>query len=266
MKILRKRIRNAAGEILRGDFHPSPGSNELVIVCHGFGKTWDKNRPLYRSICAAFQANGVSAFRFSFSGRAPSEGKAENSSYSKQRADLAAVIDFLSLKIRPRTVSIIAHSFGSVAAVLQAESDERVRQLLLVAPRLQPRRSLIARSIEEKCGSSLEVLAAADRRNFPVGPVVIGGIEYLFGRQYVADLLHTDVLAALENIRIPVTILRGENDNRIAEEEMLSAVMRNALISYIPIPDAGHSFGSLSQRDALCRKLLQEYRAKLPAG
>ncbi|HSW64312.1 MAG TPA: alpha/beta hydrolase [Dissulfurispiraceae bacterium] len=259
MKVFRKRIRNADGEILRGDFHVALGSNDLVVVCHGFGKTWNKNRPLFRAICAAFQAGGVNAFRFSFSGLSPSGGKAENSSYSKQKADLSAVIDYFTLKVQSRSIALVAHSFGSVAAVLQAASDNRIQQLLLVAPRLEPRRSIITKSIEEYCGKKLDEIIASDTQSFPVGPIIIGGIEYWFSRKYVEDLLHTDVLTTVTKIRIPITIIRGDNDKRISEEEMLEAVKRNPLVSYVRLADTGHSFGSQAQRKSLCSALLNAY-------
>ncbi|KAF0183121.1 MAG: hypothetical protein FD164_850 [Nitrospirae bacterium] len=258
-KVLRKRIRNADGEILRGDLHTTPGSTELVVVCHGFGKTWNKNRPLFRSICAAFQAGGVNAFRFSFSGLSPSGGDAENSSYSKQKSDLAAVIAYFALKLKPQTVSVVAHSFGSVAAILQSASDKRIRQLLLVAPRLEPRKSIITKTIEEHRGKKLDQIIESGAESFPVGPIVIGGIEYRFSRKYVEDLVQTDVLATMAKIEIPITIIRGSNDKRISEEEMLDAVKRNPLVSYVRLADAGHSFGSQAQRRSLCDALLRAY-------
>ncbi len=263
MNILRKRIRNAGGEILRGDCHMTANGNDLVVVCHGFGKTWNKNRPLFRDICAAFQTCGINAFRFSFSGLSPSGGKAEDSSYSKQKSDLAAVIDYFSKKLRPDTTAVVAHSFGSAAAVLQAAEDPRIRQLLLVAPRLKPRRSIITKSIEEYCGNKLEEIFASDTRSFPVGPVVIGGIEYWFSRKYVEDLLHTDLLATIAKIRIPITIIRGEADKRISEEETLEAVKRNPLVSYVRLAGSGHSFGSPAQRKSLCSALLNAYNTHL---
>ncbi len=260
MKVLRKCIRNASGETLRGDLHAAPGNSSLVIVCHGFGKTWNKNRPQYRNICLAFQAAGINAFRFSFSGLKPSGGKAEDSSYSKQKSDLAAVIDYFSMKLRPGPITITAHSFGSVASALQAAEDSRIGQLLLVAPRLLPRQSMVARSIETFCGQKLEEIVASPARRFPVGPIMIGDIEYSFSRTYIEDLIHTDVLAAIEKIRVPVSILRGVNDKRISEREILAAVARNSLVTYVPLPDAGHSFGSAGQREALCKALVQAYR------
>jgi len=263
MKILRKRIRNACGEILHGDLHSASGS-DLVIVCHGFGKTWNKNRPLYRIICSAFQASGINAFRFSFSGIAPSEGKAEESSYAKQKSDLAAVIDYCSLKLRPRMITIVAHSFSSVAAVLQATEDPRVRQLLLVAPRLDSRKSMTTTAIEAHCGKRLEDIVASPSTRYPIGPIMLGGMEYLFSRRFLEDLIHTDIPGAVGILSMPVTIIRGVRDNKVSEEEVLRAVSQNALVSYIPLAECGHSFSTPEQKDALCRALLKAYRPVLP--
>lgn len=263
MKILRKRIRNACGEILRGDLHGASGS-DLVIVCHGFGKTWNKNRPLYRIICSAFQKAGIPAFRFSFSGISPSEGKAEDSSYSKQKADLAAIIDYFSLKLRPRTITIVAHSFSSVAALLQAAEDPRIRQLLLVAPRLDSRKSMTTAAIEAHCGKRLEDIVASPSWQYPIGPIVLGGMEYFFSKRFLEDLIHTDIPGAIGELSMPVTIIRGVRDNKVSEEEVLRAVSRNVLVSYLPLAECGHSFSTPEQKDLLCRTLLKAYRP-LPA-
>jgi len=244
---------------LRGDLHVAAG-DDLVIVCHGFGKTWNKNRPLYRIICSAFQRAGVNAFRFSFSGISPSDGKAEDSSYSKQQSDLAAVIDYCSLKLRPRMITIVAHSFSSVAAVLLATEDPRIRQLLLVAPRLDSRKSMTTTAIEAHCGKRLEDIVASPSTRYPIGPIMLGGLEYLFSRRFLADLIHTDILGAVGKLSVPVTIIRGARDKKVSEEEVLSAVSRNACISSVQLPECGHSFSTPDQKDLLCRTLLKAHR------
>lgn len=266
MRILRRRIRNMSGEVLHGDLHSASDGGDLVIVCHGFGKTWNKNRPLYRSICSAFQSSGINAFRFSFSGIAPSEGNAEDSSYTKQKSDLAAVIEYFSAKLRPRAITIVAHSFSSVAAVLQAAEDPRIRLLLLVAPRLDSRKSMTTAAIEAYCGKRLEEIVASPSRQYPIGPINLGGIEYLFSKRFLEDLIHTDIPGAIAHLSIPVTIVRGVRDTKVSEEEVLGAVSRNALVSYIPLAECGHSFSTPEQKESLCRTLLKAFRSALPQG
>ncbi len=72
--------------------------------------------------------------------------------------------------------------------------------------------------------------------------------------------MQTDVLASIAKIRVPVTIIRGHDDKRISEQEMLAAVERNSLVAYVPLPGAGYSFGAAGQREVLFEALVKAYR------
>jgi alpha/beta superfamily hydrolase len=259
MKVLRRRIRNADGEILRGDLHFVENAQDIVIVCHGFGKTWNKNRHLYRTICYTFQKAGIHAFRFSFSGSFPSEGKAEESCYTKQQSDLAAVIDYISMKIHPRRITIIAHSFSSAAAILQAAKDPRIHCLLLVAPRLDCKKSITTMTIETQYGKRIEEILASHATVYPIGPIRLGGFDYFFSRHYLEDLAYTNLFDVIAQLSIPITIIRGELDQKISEKEIHTALMQNSHIVFISLSACGHSFRTPIQKATLCQALLDSY-------
>lgn len=61
-------IQNSYGEKLVGILHET-GSKEVVIICHGFRSSKD-GIPMV-NLAAAFEKEGISAFRFDFAGNGP---------------------------------------------------------------------------------------------------------------------------------------------------------------------------------------------------
>ena len=120
---------------------------DLIIVCHGFG--CNKDSELIVDPCEAFQKQGISAFRFSFSGIEPSGGKPECSCYTKQAGDLCSVIDHFFAE-GYHIKSIVGHSMGGTATIMQAARDRRIGSIILIAPRIIPSNSIIVKEIEKE--------------------------------------------------------------------------------------------------------------------
>jgi len=106
-----------------------------VVFAHGYdsGKDSPRNIP----IAAELNARGLAAFLIDFTGHGESEGEREQSTIEQQTSDLQAAINFLSFQpeIDRRLIGINGSSSGALAAVLVAVSDERVKSLVLRAPR-----------------------------------------------------------------------------------------------------------------------------------
>ncbi|KAF8081193.1 hypothetical protein N665_0900s0001 [Sinapis alba] len=64
-------IPNSHNEKLVGLLHET-GSRDVVVLCHGFRS--NKNDTIMKSVAAAIEKEGISAFRFDFSGNGESEG------------------------------------------------------------------------------------------------------------------------------------------------------------------------------------------------
>ncbi|XP_076909517.1 uncharacterized protein LOC143566800 [Bidens hawaiensis] len=101
-------IKNNCREKLVGLLHET-GSKEIVIVCHGFQGT--KEYSMMAELCIALEKQGISAFRFDFSGNGESEGSFEFGNYRKEVDDLKAVIRHFTEANRAVS-AIIRHSKG----------------------------------------------------------------------------------------------------------------------------------------------------------
>lgn len=106
-----------------------------VVFAHG----WDsgKDSPRNSPIAAELNARGLAAFLIDFTGHGESEGEREQSTIEQQTSDLQAAVNFLSFQpeIDRHLIGINGSSSGALAAVRVAVSDERVKSLVLRAPR-----------------------------------------------------------------------------------------------------------------------------------
>ncbi|KAH9761656.1 Hydrolase 4 domain-containing protein [Citrus sinensis] len=111
-------IPNSHGEKLVGILHET-GSKQLVIVCHGFQST--KDRIPMVNLAAALEREGISAFRFDFSGNGESEGSFLYGNYRREAEDLRAIVQDFCAKGRVIT-AIIGHSKGKLEYRVTQES------------------------------------------------------------------------------------------------------------------------------------------------
>ncbi len=243
-------VENICGEMLRGDLYRAPErTKHLVIVCHGLGM--NKDHRLMKGICETFSARGVNAFSFSFSGYAPSQGKQQDSSYTKQARDLCSVIDYFTYKYRKKNntkdnegrqlISVIGHSGGGTAAIQQAAIDRRIKSLLLIAPRIDNRNSIIVKAVEEKEGRSLGEILKDHDISFPYS-VSIAGRPFAFSKRCLEELADNKIiLDCLKAITIPIVIFRGKQDKKVPESEIDLAWNSNNSIQRVAVA-GGHTF------------------------
>lgn len=252
-------ITNACKEHLVGNLHTAD-TKDLVIVCHGLG--WHKDNELIIAICKSFQEKGLNSFRFNFSGVEPSEGKPEDSYYTKQASDLCSVVDFFSIR-GYQIKSILGHSIGATAAIIQAAKDRRIASIILIAPRIKSSNSIIVKAIIEGGKTLSEAIESTDT----IYSIEIKGKKgkgrrtYRFSKEYLEELRDIDIVGYLKQVKIPTLILRGTEDNIVPEEEVEEACMANKVVKYIPINGAGHTFKKSEDKDKLISKILQWYES-----
>ncbi|GJR43767.1 alpha/beta hydrolase fold protein [Tanacetum coccineum] len=111
-------IQNKSGEKLVGILHET-GSKEIVILCHGFQST--KEYSMMVELAVALEKQGISAFRFDFSGNGESEGTFEFGNYRKEVNDLHAVVQHFTATNHIIS-AILGHSKGEVSFRVTEES------------------------------------------------------------------------------------------------------------------------------------------------
>ncbi|KAI8553477.1 hypothetical protein RHMOL_Rhmol05G0019200 [Rhododendron molle] len=136
-------IPNTNGEKLVGILHET-GSVEIVIVCHGFRSTKEDNTMV--NLAVALETEGITAFRFDFSGNGESEGSFHFGNYRSEAEDLRAVIQYFSGASRI-TSAIVGHSKGGDVVLLYASKYHDIPTVVNVSGRHN-----LERGIEERVG------------------------------------------------------------------------------------------------------------------
>ncbi|KAJ3671157.1 hypothetical protein LUZ60_008583 [Juncus effusus] len=139
-------IQNQHGEKLVGVLNDA-GSKKVVILCHGFRASKDDN--IMVNLSAALTKNGISTFRFDFSGNGESEGKFEYGNYRKEADDLHSVVSFLSHN-NYEIIAIVGHSKGGDVVLLYASIYNDVKMVLNLSGRFD-----LKRGIQERFGEDL---------------------------------------------------------------------------------------------------------------
>ncbi|XP_057466768.1 uncharacterized protein LOC130756291 isoform X1 [Actinidia eriantha] len=124
-------IPNKYGEKLVGTLHET-GTAEIVILCHGFRSTKDNDTMM--NLAVALEKEGITAFRFDFSGNGESEGSFEFGNYWKEAEDLRAVIQHFNTVSRVPS-AILGHSKGGNVVLLYASKYHDITVVVNVSGR-----------------------------------------------------------------------------------------------------------------------------------
>ncbi|KAL2511616.1 alpha/beta-Hydrolases superfamily protein [Abeliophyllum distichum] len=205
-------IQNSHGEKLVGILHET-GARELVIICHGFRSS--KDRIPMVNLAAAFEKEGISAFRFDFAGNGESEGSFQYGNYRREADDLRAVIKHFHGDNRC-VVAIIGHSKGGNAVLLYASRYNDIQTVVNIAGRCDLKRGIEGR-LGEDFQEKIEQNGFIDVKNRR------GKIEYRVTKESLMDRLATDPRVACQSIHPSCRILtiHGTMDEFVPVEDAM---------------------------------------------
>ncbi|CAI0399570.1 unnamed protein product [Linum tenue] len=129
-------IPNKHGEKLVGVLHDS-GSKEIVVLCHGFqcSKAFGfilsdlQDHRAMVNLATTLEKEGITAFRFDFSGNGESEGSFAFGNYKKEVDDLRSVVEHFAAENRVVTV-MLGHSRGGGVVLLYASKFYSIRAVV----------------------------------------------------------------------------------------------------------------------------------------
>jgi dienelactone hydrolase len=246
--LFRHRAPGALGELLidvraGGRSTPRPA----VVLMHGYKgfKDWG----LWPSLAERLARAGFSAVTFNLSGSGVDDAgefvfpeRFGHNTYSAELQDLRRVMDLLTdgeLGVAPPTaIGLLGHSRGGGMSVLFAAGDRRVRALVTwAAISTVVRWPAATRAAWRKAGV-LPVENARTRQVLPQYTDVLDDIDDHAGA--------LDIEAAAGRIAVPWLIVHGGADEAVPllEGERLAAAASPAVARFVPIPEAGHTFGA----------------------
>lgn len=242
------RLDGALGEILvdvRSGGRGSP--RPAVVVLHGFKgfKDWGMFPPMAERLARA----GFTAVTLNLSGSGVDDAgefslpeRFAHDTFTAELTDLGRVVDALTegeLGVRPpSSLGLLGHSRGGGIAVLQAARDPRIRALVTWSAISTVDRWSAPERAEWRAAGVKEIRNARTGQVLPLYPDVLDDIECN------RDAL--DIAAAASRIRVPWLILHGALDESVPleEGERLAAVAPAGTTRFLPIENAGHTFGA----------------------
>jgi len=240
---------------LVGFWYKAKANNkDIVIVCHGYNSNSEDR--IVTEICESLNKEGYDVFKFNFSGYGDSDGKREDSSFRKQYSDLKSVLDHFS-KEDYNIKSVVGHSTGGTVAILGAayDNDKRIKSIVLIAPRIYPSKSTMARNIEEKYCKTLDELIKdlkdKDSKVEDLVEVKIHDEQHRFSKIYIEEIAKLDVIRALKRIECPILILHGDRDEVVDIEEGKTAGIEGKEATFLPIHNADHFFKAHHLNEAI---------------
>jgi hypothetical protein len=199
-------LTNKHGEKLVGVLDDT-GSRQLVVLCHGFQSS--KESGTLVNLAAALVSEGISAFRFDFSGNGESEGQFLYGGYWKEVEDLHTVILYFSGKERQMN-TIIGHSKGGNIVLLYASKYHDISTVINISGRYA-----LDKGIEDRMGKDFE--RRINKDGFIDVKNSSGNVEYRVTKEGLMDRLQTDMKSAALSIpkNCRVLTIHGSKDETI---------------------------------------------------
>ncbi|KAI3447143.1 hypothetical protein Pfo_003808 [Paulownia fortunei] len=238
-------IPNKRGEKLVGVLHET-GSAKLVVLCHGFRSSKEFN--IMVNLAAALENEGISAFRFDFSGNGESEGSFQFGNYLSEAEDLRSVVEYFT-GVNRSTVAVLGHSKGGNVVLLYASKYHDIPAVVNVSGRYD-----LKRGIEERLGKKFFERLKKD--GYIDVKTKEGEVDYQVTEESMMERLNTNMHEACLSIyeRCRVLTVHGSADEVIPVEDALefAKIIRNHQLQIIE--EANH--GYFSHQDELTSTVL----------
>ncbi|XP_010262102.1 PREDICTED: uncharacterized protein LOC104600705 isoform X1 [Nelumbo nucifera] len=252
-------IQNNYGQKLVGVLHET-GSVELVILCHGF--RCSKESSIITNLATVLEKEGISAFRFDFSGngmcshgllfpykgtavmllrlqeiKVESEGSFQYGNYGGETDDLHAVVLHFS-RLKRLITAILGHSKGGDVVLLYASRFPDVHTVINVSGRFY-----MERGIEDRLGK--DFMERIKKDGFIDVWHKTGKVAYRVTKESLMDRLNTDMHAASLSIKRDCRVLtiHGSMDEIVPIEDALefSKIIPNHKLHMVERADHAYS-------------------------
>uniref|UniRef100_A0A7N0T2E0 Serine aminopeptidase S33 domain-containing protein n=1 Tax=Kalanchoe fedtschenkoi TaxID=63787 RepID=A0A7N0T2E0_KALFE len=202
-------LQNKYGEKLVGILHDT-GSKDLVILCHGFRSK--KEHYIMVNIATGLEKEGISAFRFDFSGNGESEGSFTYGHYHREADDLYAVVEHFS-SLGRNVIAVVGHSKGGDVVLLYASKYHNVHKVVNLSGRFD-----LHKGIEERLGE--DFLDQVNKDGF-IDVMQNNEVIYRVTKESLMDRLETDMHEACMAIDKSCRVLtvHGSADEVIPVED-----------------------------------------------
>ena len=242
---------NSIGEKLSATLHrPSVPNGFGFVLGHCF--TCSRHTRILIDLSNALTDLGFCVLRFDFSGNGQSEGRFEDSTYTKQIDEMISAVDFMK-KNEADHVLIGGHSMGGMVSLFTAARQKDIAGVIALAvgsAPLHPDRLLTGIQKEQLITSG----------NVPFSS---RGRNLVLTRDFFDDAKQYDIQEMIAQITCPVLIVLAENDmvlDPITAKSVLSSENQN--VDVFEVEGADHMFSSAEHRQIIIAHITQWIQKK----
>lgn len=229
--------------MLHTALHSRDKSGQLVIIVHGYFSS-DKLGParLYVQIARTLAGIGFDVLRFDFVGFGESDGLMDSVTLESELEDAQIVISQME-KSYQSGIILIGHSFGSNISILLAKRCPSILKIIAISPVCE-KNSEYGYLNRDKL-RELEQTGLVSRKGF------------LVNEKFMKALNDAPGVGA-RNIKIPVTIIRGSEDEFYSSEGANRMARNFPNSRLVEIKGGNHNFLDLGTRTKLLDIIVRE--------
>lgn len=198
-----------------------------ALFAHCF--TCSKDIPAARRIAGRLASMGIAVLRFDFTGLGHSCGEFANTTFSSNVADLAAAARYLTGRGMAPSL-LIGHSLGG-AAVLRARAlIDSVRAVVTLGAPFEP-----GHVTHNFAGALSEITETGQAE------VTLGGRPFVIGRDFVEDVSHQNLSAAIGGLKAALLVMHAPQDDVVGVDNasnIFGAAKHPK--SFVTLDDADH--------------------------
>lgn len=219
---------NRQGEILSGNLElPAEKPIAYALFAHCFTCSKDIIAP--NIISKTLTKSGIAVLRFDFTGLGNSQGDFENTNFSSNVDDLLSACEHLGKEFEAPEL-LIGHSLGGAAVLKAASKLSSIKAVVTIgAPSsVDHVKHLFSDDIEEI-------------KNKGQAVVDLAGREFTIKKQFIDDIMSTDVLDEVKDFKKALLVMHSPTDNTVSVEHAAS-IFSSAKHpkSYVSLDDADH--------------------------
>lgn len=228
---------------IRGEFDVPSAPRALVVVVHGFKgfKDWGFFPYLAESLCEAHFV--ACRFNMSRSGIGENPETFERldlfaeDTYSRQLADLRAVVAHAHETFPFLPIFLVGHSRGGGVALLGAAGVPHLRGIVTLSAIANVDRWDDATKARWRADGFIDVINSRTGQNMRMTTAIL--------EDYEADPARFDILAAAGRLRCPLLVLHGERDESVPVEESALIAKRASDATRVVIASASHTYNAI---------------------
>ena len=231
----------------------------VVLMLHGFMGSrheLDVNgteEGVYSRAARILAENGLASLRIDFRGSGESDGKWEDTTFSRQIEDANAAVNWLknNNKINSEKIGVLGWSQGGLIASHVAKFNPDIKSVALWAPVTHP-----FMTFSNLLGADLVLEAAASEPEKRFSATTPWGNNTTLKGKFFKEVLSKNPIGAIADYKGPLLVIRGTQDNLVVNTDAWMTY-HNGVEKLIEF-DTDHVWNAFSGPEVIDEKMMPE--------